>query len=258
MPVDISIYLHGFFFSEIQGDQLVIASPPHKMHNFGYWDHQQNDLKPYPVYPNTFSWIPALRQGQQDTFPTDVLRFTRSDLSMPKGEWFISAPGDQYAFYVKLPLPADIISVRPGGNLSEIGMDLKGKVATSIKKQLPGSPNLSLITCLQYVANGPIGFTDISFFGEHCAPPDMVMLNILFRDAQRVLPRFDLTLLKLNPGPKLPGPGGDENLMKLCEAGTKLKHNPCPPCVPTIAQQADAPAPLIRTANCPQFGIVQG
>jgi hypothetical protein len=256
MAVDINIYLLGFFFSEIQDDQLIIASPKHMMHKFGFWDHQQNQLQPFPAPPAPLPWFRFLEQGQHDQFPDDILRFSRTDLGMPTNEFFIAPPGDQYQVYFQLPVPADITSVRPGGNMREIGMD-KSKVAQSIQKRCGTDIDLSLITRLTYSATGNIGFTDISFFAEHCTTPSVIDIQNLFNDARVVLPRFDLNFLSLIPGPSLPGPGSNENVMTLCEAGAKLSNNPCTECLPKSGQERSRfIPPLLRTANCPQFGVM--
>jgi hypothetical protein len=257
MAVEIRIYLHGFFFTEVQGDNLVIASPYHNMHAFGFWDHQQNFLQPFPASSNTFPWIQQLRQGQANSFDKDLFQFTRADLGMGSSEVFINLPSSQYPAYVTLPLPEEIKGIRAGGNITEFGMDTSGKVAKSIIKHCGSPADLSLIVRLTYMSSGQIGFTDISFFAEHCSPPDKDMLNTLFDDARKVFPNFDLTLLKLNSGKPLPG-AGDDNERKLCEAGKRLKNNPCPPCTDLVSSARLPGVPLLRTANCPQFGIVAG
>jgi len=254
MAVTINIYLHGFFFTEIQGNELVIASPKHNMHKFGFWDHQQNELQAFPAAPTPLPWFKSLTQGQQDQFPNDILRFSRTDIKVPVDKFFIAPPGNQYQVYFRLPVPANITSVRPGGNMREIGMD-RSMVAQSIQKRCGTGIDLSLITCLTYSAIGNIGFTDISFFAEHCAAPNILQIQALFADTKLVFPYFDLVFTAFNPGGKLPG-SADENEMTLFEAGKKLSNNPCLGWTAQQRKEEHLMPPLIRTANCPQFGVM--
>jgi hypothetical protein len=258
VTTEINIYLHGFFFTEIQGSNLVIASPKHDMHKFGYWDHQQNLFLPFPATSDSFPWINFLKQGQQDYFRSGILQFSRKEIGVPDNMFFIGLPADHYKVYITLPLPKDITSVRAGGNIKEISMDRSGKVAQSIYTHCGEDTDLGLITCLTYVSTANIGFTDISFYAEHCHAPDISGIKYLFQDAQLVFPSFDLKFTAFNPGKPLPAEQNDENLMTLCEAGARLKNNPCKPSMPVGEDRATKNpmiGTLLRTANCPQFGI---
>jgi hypothetical protein len=254
VTTEINIYLHGFFFTEIQGNNLVIASPKHDMHNFGYWDHQQNSFLPFPSPSGSFPWINFLMQGQQDYFCPGILQFSRKEIGVPDNKFFIELPEDQYKVYLKLPIPNNITSVRAGGNMKEISMDTSGKVAKSIYSHCGDDTDLGLITCLTYFSSVNIGFTDISFYAEHCHAPDISGIESLFHDAHIVFPYFDLEFASFNPGKILPGPA-DENEMTLCEAGARLKNNPCMSADEYRTVQNNMIPPLLRTANCPQFGI---
>lgn len=252
MTVPINIFLHGYFFTEAQDEKLVIASPKYDMHMFGHWDDQEQTWTPFPASP--FTWIDALRDGGKQDFPGDVLLFSRGDLGLKQP--FIQPPGigREYAVYIELPLPSDIQSVRDGGNINELLMVKGGKIEGSVHGHCGTNHQLALITQLVYTANGPIGFTDINFYAEHCMEPSWKELDELFVKTHDVFPEFDLRITGLAGGKKLPKPGPD-NEMTLCELGAKLRDNPCV-CGPTHQDLAmKDPAPLIRTANCPQFGI---
>jgi hypothetical protein len=254
MTVPINIFLHGYFFTEAQADKLVIASPKYDMHMFGYWDDQQLTWKAFPSTP--FTWIQQLRGGGEADFPDDTLQFSRDNLGLKTP--FIPPPGGgvEYAVYIELPFPSRIDSVRDGGNINEFLMKKGGKIEGSVHGHCGTNHEMSLITQLVYVANGPIGFTDINFYAEHCMEPDWKELNDLFTKTKAVFPQFDLWLTGPIKGKKLPGPDSD-NEKTLCELGAKLNGNPCV-CDPKKQDRSKKdPAPLIRTANCPQFGVVQ-
>lgn len=253
MTVDINIFLHGFFFTEAQDNKLVIASPKYEMHNFGYWNDQEVTWTAFPASP--FSWIQALRDGGKQDFPNDILQFSRKDLGLKTP--FIPAPGNgvEYAVYIELPHPSDIQSVRDGGNINELLMVKGGKVEGSVHGHCGTNHKMSLITQLLYKANGPIGFTDINFYAEHCKEPGWKELDALFVLTKTVLHEFDLRITGIDGGEKLPDPGPD-NEKTLCELGAQLRKNPCK-CDPVKQSRAEQKMPLIRTANCPQFGISQ-
>jgi hypothetical protein len=243
MTVDINIYLHGYFFTEAQDDKLVIASPPYTMHKIGYWDDAEMSWRPFP---KPFQWIPALRDGGKQDFPDDILHFSRKDLGLSKP--FIPPDAGQYGVYIELPLPSDIRSVRDGGDLGEFQMQ-DGKVAESVTHLCGSNARLSLVTWLLYKSSGVLGFTDINFYAEHCLAPGAADLKGLFEETRKVLPNFDLHLTDLGGGRDLSGPSTD-NEKTLCELGPTLKNNPC------TDQDCHAIKPmLVRTANCPQFGV---
>lgn len=248
MSVVINVYLHGFFFIETSKDKLVIASPKYDMHNFGYWDDQERAWHTFPNSP--FSWIKALQDGGKQDFPKDILQFSRDDLGLKRS--FIQPPDAirQYAVYLELPLPADITSARDGGDLSEFHMK-DGKVKKSVSGHCGDNTPLCLLSRLTYVASGPVGFNAINFYAEHCMAPGSDDLNLLFDKTREVLPDFDLKLVGLGQGRTLEKPDSD-NEETLCELGSSLKENPCDA---TKCRQMHHE--LLRTANCPQFGIVQ-
>jgi hypothetical protein len=254
-PLD--IYLHGFFFTEIMGNNLVIASPEYNDHICAYWDHSDNILHPPPSDLDTqpFSWISALdTSGTKSTFPGDILQFSRGDLG---ANGPIISPPDlrhRYAWYLKLPLPADITGVRAGGNRQEINMSSNSRIANSVDGHWKsgGKKALSLITHLRYNTTSSIGISSINLYAEHCAEPGYKDLNDLFNQTLKVISKFDLQLSPFTEGPCLTCPPGDD-YKAICELGTTVTNNPCAPC-----NSCPARCPkLIRTANCPQFGIVQ-
>jgi hypothetical protein len=236
----LNIFLHGFFFFEIIGQNLVLATPFCDGHNFGYWDYTDSVLHPFPGPP---IWDALMDGGQDPKVPQAILQFSRDDLRIPA---FIPPPsGDiQYAFYQKLPRPSNIAPVRAGGNIREMKRK-KGNVSDSLENHCGTDYNVSLITCLQYKTSRPLGSKYLSLYAEHCKEPDYKRLNAVFATAKKTFKDFDLELDAPSAGN--PIPAGNKYTNALCELDTMLKNNPCPSCR----------THLIRTANCPQFGIVQ-
>ncbi len=252
MAVEIHIFLHGFFFAEVQQipgtpkNKLVIASPKHDpmMHKFGYWDDHDMSWQRFPSPTVTFPWIAALQDGGKQKFPNDILQFSRQELGLKTN--FIDKSSDQYAVYVDLGvLPSGITSLRDGGDIVELPMQ-DCKVKTSIGNHC--GTQLKLVTCLTYQVPNPVGFNNINFHAEHCMPPGMGEINTLFDETRLVQPAFDLKL-SCRQLPK----ASSNNERTLCELGNTLTNNPC--------SGADCAGPMttlmIRTANCPQFGITQ-
>src|SRR6185312_472963 len=159
MTVEINIYLHGYFFFEIQEDQqqLVLASPRYDMHKFGFWNDQE--LAWTSFEHGDFEWMKALRDGGQDQLPNNILQFSRNDIGIKHP--FIQPPDASraYAVYFVLPRPSAITPVRDGGDLAEFPMK-DGKVKRSVGNHCGDNTQLSLISCLTYEASGPVGFTD--------------------------------------------------------------------------------------------------
>ena len=202
MAVEIHIYLHGFFFTEVQqipGTQentLVIASPKHDpkhgpmMHKFGYWDDRDVAWQPLPTPGSTFPWIAELQDGGKQQFPKDILQFSRVDLGLNAN--FIDKSADQYAIFINLTkLPSDITSLRDGGDV--VGLPMQDcKVKKSIGSHC--GTQLKLITCLTYQVSNPVGFNNISLYAAHCKSPGINDINSLFDDTRLVQPAFDLKL----------------------------------------------------------------
>jgi hypothetical protein len=249
---EIRIFLHGFFFVEVQQvpdtgkNTLVIASPKHDpmMHKFGYWNDHDMSWQPFPAPGSTFPWIAALQDRGKQNFPKDILQFSRNDLGLTTN--FIDKPPARYGVYIDLGvLPSKITSLRDGGDLVELPMQ-----DCNVKKSISShcGAQLKLVTCLTYQISNPVGFNDINLYASHCKSPEIGEINTLFDETRLVQPAFDLKLASR----QLPGPSS-KNENTLCELGNTLKDNPC--------SAVDCSGPMrimmLRTANCPQFGITQ-
>ncbi|HEX7286182.1 MAG TPA: hypothetical protein VF532_08370 [Candidatus Angelobacter sp.] len=250
----LDIFLHGFFLIEVQGKNLVIASPKYEDHVFGYWDHTDRKLHTPPPVNSTapFPWIAALdTKGNADKFPKSLLHFGRGAVGSGTGP-FIPPPDDKhlYKWYLRLPLPAQIRGVRQGGNISEMAMSSNSKIAKSVYDHCGYNKKLKLITRLRYNTVTPVNISSINLYAEHCSPPNFGDLNKLFCETAKLMPAFDFGFSdKPKDGAHLPCPHRfDEKA--LCELNSYLADNPC---------KKDCPCPpgldMIRTANCPQFGI---
>lgn len=241
---DLNVFLHGFFFMEFQNGRLIVASPATEVHKFGYWDH--NDYSLHDIPPSgSFSWITELQPGRTKKFPKEVLRFANSDIRASGP--FIPSQSEKHKIYMDLPLPGNIAAIREGGFLDDLRMDENGKVCQSMYKRCGRGRRVSLISCLQYKTSQGLGFKNISIYAEHCREPHKDDLNYVFGVAKDAFaPEFDITLIAEPPERMLPKPKYDDE-KALCEL-PKLGNNPC-------TQQCDYK--LIRTANCPQFGVVQ-
>jgi hypothetical protein len=250
-PGTLDIFLHGFFFTEILGSKLVIASPEYNDHVFAYWDHTDNTLHAPPPASSPFTWVSALDpSGSANSFPSDLLHFSRQ--SVGSGDEPFIVPPDlkhRYAWYLELPLPSKIVGVRDGGNISEFVIPMGNHVGESVKKHCGPTGNLKLITCLHYNTIRSVNVSRVNFYAEHCNKPKVVDLNDLFAQTSKELPKFDFVFADIKEGQSLPCAKTDDEKL-LCELGT-VSPNPCSPC------SCPPPKEMIRTANCPQFGIVQ-
>lgn len=249
---EIRIFLHGFFFIEVQQipntqkKTLVIASPKHDpaMHKFGYWDDHEVTWKQFPNPDSTFSWIAALQEGDKQQFPNDILQFSRDNLGLKAN--FIDRSADQYAVFIDLKkLPLAITSLRDGGDLSELPMQ-DGNVKKSIANHC--GPQLKLVTCLTYEVANSVDFNEINLYAAHCMAPGIGEINTLFDETRLVQPAFDLKFgLRQLPAPS------SNNERTLCELGDALANNPCH----ALDCSSSETIRMLRTANCPQFGITQ-
>jgi hypothetical protein len=243
---DLNIFLHGFFFMEFQtllGEQrLVVATPYTPAHHFGYWDHKDSVLHDFP---SSFPWISDLQRGEKSSFPKEILKFANADIQRPVP--FIPPPNSDYAMYMSLPLPGNIVPIRYGGDIQDFKMETTGKVCQSMYKRCGYSRSLSLITCLQFKTARRLDFRNINLYAEHCKDPSSAELNDAFCKAKNVFnaPQFDLHLVDEPAARTLPEPTNDDE-KALCEL-LELGDNPC---------KTKCQVELIRTANCPQFGVL--
>lgn len=251
-PTTVDIFLHGFFLVEVVGGKLVLASPEYNDHVFGYWDHTDKILHAPPLWSSPFPWIAALdTSGSANTFPDDLLHFSREAVGPANGP-FINPPDlrHRYAWYLELPLPSKISGVREGGNIAELVIPKGNHVGDSVKKHCGPTGNLKLITCLHYNKVKSVNVSRVNLYAEHCDEPTVADLNDLFSQTSKEIPNFDFVLTGINEGKQLDCPKTDDE-KALCELGKAVSPNPCSPC------PCPPPHRMLRTANCPQFGVTQ-
>ena len=141
---DIYLFLHGFFFMEFQGNQLIITAPEVGDHDYRIGQPDKALLKPVPSN-TTLDWTGTLTGDNLCTsrgFAIETLQFSKA----------ITGVGDlkgAFHFRVILPCPFAFYPLRKGPAGEFPG---KGNVWNDIYSRLKGSgsKDIALVTCLKY------------------------------------------------------------------------------------------------------------
>ncbi|HEX7286183.1 MAG TPA: hypothetical protein VF532_08375 [Candidatus Angelobacter sp.] len=279
---DVNLVFHGFFFFDFQGDALVVGSPFYKDHLFMYRDHAEDELHDMPE--EVVSYEDQLIQGS--------VCWSDAIMSLSKSQASISGPviprqysSDRLGSLLVLPYPKKVVPIRFGGLTDEF--ELEGTIAQYIK--LPSDKKCGLATCLQYDKKNKSGEPDFDarhYYAEHCIPPGNEGLKQIFTAARNGFggtfkDKFDLKMTQtkqLSPDSAKLHEESKRSMARLDdddyndEAALRelryVKHNPCKPFETPADRFAgragrmhgtigrDRDPRLIRTANCPQFGIL--
>lgn len=273
---DVNLVFHGFFFFDFQTDALVVSSPSYQDHNFLFRDEDVDDLNDMPQealnYTTQLKWGPAT-----PAWPDAILHFNKSEAKLDVPLIPRTFDAKKHGSLLILPYPERVVAIRYGGTTDEL--TLGGNIAQYIKR--PSDKILGLITCLQYFKKANLDFDTRHYYAEHCIPPGNTGVASALKAARDAFggdfnKGFDLTVTQteLSKAQKAVYrrrlkaiPEDDYNdeaaLLELRNVG----HNPCKPFparLPTSSLDKKAPSmhkppkhpELIRTANCPQFGMV--
>jgi len=189
-----NILLHGLFFLQYQGDQLIVLAPYHKKHEFKKRpQHQQPPLDPLNDEEAFANLIP---HNIKQAFPPSMPQFDKNETGVgdlvPKQK-----PEKNYRCQMVLPWPLDIDVIRTRGRMRDLKPMLTSRVGDNILKY--SGPGLGLVTVLHYETPDP-GFT-ISCFAEHMKPANTNEVNDALKDAGKLFAnesKFDLRLREVN------------------------------------------------------------
>jgi hypothetical protein len=248
----VNIVLHGFFFMEFQGNNLLVASPPHDKHQFYYQDAGGALQK----LSGLIDLTGPLQSGRKTKFPNTILQFSRKDIKLTRPSFIDNGQPDRYACLLRLPWPEDIVALRRGA-VADLNPQ-SGNVASSIKRLC--ALNVATVTRLKYFAKSSPPFTTRNYFAEHCHMPKACEVNAAFDSARNVFGKeFDLTISGvdcISLPPDKPGDLPDE--MSLDDERALEEVAPCPEekCPPPPCPVGKVCLTSVEVATCPTFGVI--
>lgn len=274
---DTNLVFHGFFFFDFQPGVLVVASPAYSDHNFLFRDKDEYSLHEMPQ--EAVDLRDKLKAGPATpVWPGEILYFNKKEAKLDVPLVPSSYDSKKHGSLLILPYPENIAAIRYGGTTDEFM--LSGNIAKYLK--LPSDKNLGLITCLQYNKKVNLDFSTRHYYAEHCKTPGNRGMVDMFNAARDAFggdfkKGFDLnmTQTKLSRREKAEYrkrlnaiPDDDYNDEAALRELRYVQGNPCNPFPAALqAKSRDkklhSKSPenhlhkeLIRTANCPQFGMV--
>src|SRR6267154_6213537 len=153
MANNANILLHGLFFLQYQGSNLIVMTPDHNMHVFV--QRFQGGQKPFPSLPLEPSFGNLVPNGSKVAFPSDMPQFDKNETSV--GDLvFIQTPKKNYRCRMALPFPLDIVMIRSTGFITNFQPDPASKIGQSILRHT--GPGMGIVTLLHYETPDP-GFT---------------------------------------------------------------------------------------------------
>lgn len=258
------LFFHGFFFFDVQSingkDALLVGAPYYKYHKFLHRDQGANQLDPIPqqVWDLTTDLTGATVMPK---WPREILNFSKSGIMhdvVPR-TW-----SSAFGCILVLPCPSAIKGIRDGGDITDFTMG--GNIASRISAV--SGPNLSLITRLQYTSSTR---KTHHFHAEHCDIPNEDEIAEMLNTARSAFggefqKKFDLTMTRIPVTSASTAATDDEkNLPDLAGmTGNPCKSLPQPSRSTGQSQQIrkspkgaarNSEKRLIRTANCPMFGM---
>jgi hypothetical protein len=257
----IKIFLHGFFFVDVQNSLLVVGAPDHPNHHFLFRSDGDTKLTDIPMSVQDFQGklTPA---GNRPQWPKSILNFPKATVGLdPKA--IDTVWSNSLRCLLLLPFPNRITPHRNGGSLSDF--TLGGNVGNAIRASC--DQNLSLSLSLEYDSSNGLDFQTRHYYAEHCdTPNDDEIADMLLHARNAFGPKFkqqfDLQMthipttgVAINPTPE------EQTLGELSGLG----NNPCPALADNLKKtrnkMLDGLTPeqrqefLVRTANCPMFGM---
>lgn len=235
----VNILLQGLFFLKFEQQKLIVKSPYYVNHV--YCTISNGSLTNLTANPKIDIDLSDSNSGLvagNDNLFTKYPQMPQFPLSAV-GDW-----NDSYKLKLTLPIPGQIIPLRPG-KLDDFKSRAQGAIVQKIVAACSQSGNskFALVTCLRYKKSNTFGApknSTLSFHAEHMNIPPVTDTNKALDTANQTLftmPGFDLSFLDLFPPAdpvcrdKHPGYGihsSDENSlpeinagMEFCQTGTR-------------------------------------
>jgi hypothetical protein len=172
-----NILLHGLFFLQYQGNNLIAMTPDHSKHVFLM--RSQNQKPPFTNLPQDLTPTNLIGGSTQAPFPPEMPQIDKNITGV--GDLVAtSTPSKNYRCRLVTLWPLEIVVLRSGGSFSDFHSLSTSTVGANIKK--PGLTKLGIVTLLHFETSGP-AFT-ISYFAEHMMPTQAVDVNPVLKASQ--------------------------------------------------------------------------
>ncbi|HEY2915200.1 MAG TPA: hypothetical protein VGK21_17680 [Candidatus Angelobacter sp.] len=260
----VKIFLHGFFFIDVQDQKLglVVAAPFHPNHHFVFRSDGETQFVDIPM--SVIDFQENLKSSSTSlAWPKSILNFEKAKVGLDR-QVITRVWSNTLGCLLLLPWPDRIVAHRNGGKLAEF--KLGGNVGKVIQNSC--NPALSLSISLEYDDSTGLPFRKRHYYAEHCDVPNDDEIADMLRVAKQAFgpkfaSKFDLQMTHIPGTPATVTSDPDEQTLGELSG---ISNNPCPP---LPADQKDAQQKLmeglteaqkeqffmIRTANCPMFGM---
>ncbi|HLJ90343.1 MAG TPA: hypothetical protein VKZ53_26270 [Candidatus Angelobacter sp.] len=181
----VNILIHGLFFFEFIGGNLVLKSPKVEGHEIKAGRGCLIDL---PVGTNLDLTQSDLEPGSQNAFPGSMLVIQRS---------VVGELNENYSLRMQLPLPEEILTARHADR--QPVFETCNGTTCSIFSTTSGK-NFGLLTCLRYRNKIPSATTTFIFHAGHSGKPCLTHANRAYKDARSLFKNpkgFDIQFGKL-------------------------------------------------------------
>src|SRR6185312_7780763 len=260
----VKIFLHGFFFIDVQDQLLIAAAPDHPNHHFLFRSDGDTAFTDIPMSVQRFDDGTLTPASSKPNWPRSILNFNKSKVGLD-ARTITPVWSNTLRCLLVLPFPNRITPHRNGGSIDEF--TLGGNVGASILQSCDKA--LSLSISLEYDSSNSAAFGVRHYYAEHCDTPNDDEIADMLRKARNAFgpkfrQQFDLTISHIPTTAGTITTNPDEQVLGELQG---FRNNPCPP---LPAAQRDARKRLleglspekqkeifqIRTANCPIFGMI--
>jgi len=260
----VKIFLHGFFFIDVQEKGVVVAAPSYPKHHFLFrsdGDTQFTDIPMSVVDLQTNIHTSATARPQ---WPKGIFNFKKSVVGLDP-QALASVWSNTLGCLLLLPWPDRIVQHRDGGVLTDVIFG--GNVGKAIQSSC--DQKLWLSISLEYDNATGFPFQKRHYYAEHCDIPNDDEIADMLDTAKHAFgtkfeQNFDLQMTHIPTTTATTTSDPDDQTLGEISG---MQNNPCPhlsgaqkasrdKLIASLSEEQRARIFTVRTANCPMFGMI--